>query len=66
MRFAGRVVALSTVLVLLVTAVTFGQATISEGTATIDGDLSDWAGATWFDADLVYYSSEDLRFGPPT
>jgi hypothetical protein len=65
MRFAGRVMALSTVLLLAVTTVTFGQATIPEGTATIDGDLSDWAGVSWIDADLLYYSDEDPDVWPP-
>jgi hypothetical protein len=65
MRFASRAMVLSTILVLAVTTVTFGQVEIPEGTATIDGDLSDWAGATWFDADGVYWSSEDPWVWPP-
>ena len=64
MRFANQVMVLSTIFVFAVTTMTFGQAVIPEGTATIDGDLSDWAGATWFDADQLYYSSEDPAVWP--
>jgi hypothetical protein len=60
MRFASRMMGLSAILVLAFATMTFGQVEIPEGTATVDGDLSDWAGAAWIDADQIYYSSNEL------
>ena len=44
---------LSVMLVLGLSTVAFGF-NMAQGTATIDGDLSDWAGATWIAVDKVY------------
>jgi hypothetical protein len=64
MRFASRMMGPSAILVLAFATITFGQMEIPEGSATIDGDLSDWAGATWIDVDQIYYSSEDPAAWP--
>jgi len=43
-------------MVLLLGGAAFGQAyEIPQGTATIDADLGDWAGASWFDVDQDIY-----------
>lgn len=45
---------LSVMLVLGLSTVAIGQFDMAQGTATIDGNLSDWAGATWIAVDKVY------------
>ena len=42
------------------------QHRITAGTVTVDGDLTEWADAEWFDLDQVYYGSpNDISIDPP-